>query len=127
MSAAKEIVKEGGTVICASECAEGIGSEDFKELLHGFKSPEDFMETIMSGGFFQADQWEVQKLAEVLCKCDVRLFSENLTREEIASCRCQPVDDLDREIMRALKSRGKHAGIAFIPDGPYTLVKGKSV
>ncbi len=119
---ALEIIKPGGTLICASECADGLGSDEFRNLLYGMENTAQFMEMIFSEGFFCPDQWEVQELVRVLDKCRVSLYSENLRDEEIIKCGCRPVKDLKEEIARVVRGLGAGARMAVIPEGPYALV-----
>ncbi len=118
---ALEIIKPGGTIICASECADGLGSGEFRNLLYGMENTAQFMDMIFSEGFFCPDQWEVQELVSVLDKCRVSLYSENLRDEEIIKCGCRPVEDLNEEIARVVRGLGAGARMAVIPQGPYTL------
>lgn len=112
------IIKPGGTLICASECADGLGSDNFRALLREMRSPRQFMDMLLSEGFFRPDQWEVQELVKVIEKCRVRIYSENLSEEEIVQCGCGPVKDINAEIARAF---GQKPRAAFIPQGPYAL------
>ena len=123
---ALDIIKPGGTLVCASECADGLGSDDFRNLLYGMKNPDEFMDMILSEGFFYPDQWEVQELIKVLSKCEVKLYSDNLTEEEIIKCRCGPVKDINAEIAGVLRALGEDGAVAFVPDGPYALAAGEA-
>ncbi len=120
---ALEIIKPGGTLICASECSDGLGSDEFRNLLYGMENTTQFMEMIFSEGFFRPDQWEVQELVRVLDKCRVWLYSENLREEEIIKCGCRPVKDLNEEIARVVRGLGAGARTAVIPEGPYALAE----
>ncbi len=115
---ALNIIKPGGTIICASECSDGLGSGNFRELLGMMRFPAQFMDMLLSEGFFRPDQWEVQELVKVLEKCRVKIYSGNLSDEEISQCGCEPVKDLNAEIIRA---SGPGLRAAFIPQGPYAL------
>jgi lactate racemase len=120
---ALEIVKEGGTILCAAECCDGVGSADFCELLFQMQSPESFIEMISQPGYFQCDQWEVEELVKVLKKVQVRLYSTGLTIEEIKRSHLYPISSIETGLRHSLKQFGPNATIAVIPEGPYVLTK----
>ena len=119
---AADIVKEGGVIICASRCTDGIGSREFRELLYGMKNTDEFMKMIFSDDYFCVDQWEVQELIKVLRKCAVKLYSGALSDDETRKCGCEPVSDLDGEIYRAVVNN-KNARVAVMPGGPHVLAR----
>ena len=69
MSAAVKIVKDGGTIICAAECRDGIPNHGaYGELLAARPSPRELLDMIMSPGFSSPDQWQVQIQAQIQLK-----------------------------------------------------------
>lgn len=120
---ALDIIKEGGTIIIASECRDGVGSKEFKEQLFSMKDIDEFMQMISREGYFCVDQWEVEELIKALRKCKIKLFAEYLRDEEIKKCWCEPVRDLNTAIIDTIKSYGKEAKAAIIPGGPYVLAR----
>ena len=79
MSAAYQVVKDGGAIVIAAECAEGIGHGHFEDLLQERSTPSALLELINSPGFSQFDQWEAQILAQILLKAEVHLYAETLS------------------------------------------------
>jgi lactate racemase len=120
---ALEIVKEGGTILCATECCDGVGSTDFRQLLFEMQDPASFIRMISEPGYFQCDQWEVEELVKVLKKVQVQLYTTGLSVEEIKRSHLQPISSIETGIRRSLKRYGKNASIAIIPEGPYVLAK----
>lgn len=120
---AADIVAEGGEIICAAECVDGIGSGNFRELLFGMESPEGFIKKISEPGFFVPDQWEVEELIKVLKKAKIRIYSGGLTDGEIRKSHMTPVRDISGAVRDSLERCGKDASVAVIPSGPYTMVK----
>jgi len=120
---ATDIVAEGGEIICAAECIDGMGSKNFRELLFGMESLDGFIEKISAPGFFVPDQWEVEELIKVLRKASVKIYSGGLTEEEIRKSHMTPVKDISAAIMESMGKYGEKASVAVIPDGPYTMVK----
>lgn len=117
-----EVIKDGGTIIIASECIDGIGSKDFKELLFNMKDIDEFIDMIKDKNFFRVDQWEVEELVKVLRKAKIKIYSENLSDEEIRKCWAEPVRDIDKEIENEIK-KNPNLKISIIPNGPYVIAK----
>ncbi len=120
---AAAILRKGGTVICASECSDGIGSDEFRKLLFEMKDPDSFMKMISRPDYFCVDQWEVEELLKVLRKARIALHTAGLSDEEVIKCHAQPIDSIEHGIEKALGEYGPRASIAIIPEGPYLLTK----
>lgn len=121
---ALEVVKEGGTILCASSCSDGIGSKEFRKLLGEMESPQGFIDMISQDNFFCVDQWEVEELVKVLKKSKVKLYCENLSEAEIKNvCHLLPLKSIEQGLMEAEKDYGKNYKLAVIPNGPYILTK----
>ncbi len=121
MSAAVQIVKPGGTIICASECSDGIPSHgNFFEILTSRPSPQEMLDMIEAPGYRVFDQWEAQKLALIQVKADVQLYS-SLDPELVRQVNLEPVLDLEAGIRQALEKHGSGARLAVLPAGPLTI------
>ncbi len=73
MSAAARIVAEGGTIILAAECREGVpAGSPLDQLLREARSPEEILTMLATPGFVRPEQWQaqiqalIQKMARVL-------------------------------------------------------------
>ena len=72
MSAAAKIVKDGGTIICAAECRDGLPSHgSYGAVLASAPSPAALLEMISSPGYSVPDQWQVQVQAQIQTKARV--------------------------------------------------------
>ena len=120
MSAAARIVKEGGNIIVAAECSDGVPLHgNFRELLRSRKSPAELLEMIRSSRETIQDQWQVQILAKILQKAQVYLYS-NLPDEEVISAHLSPVKDIARLVAQLNEGR-KGFRTAVLPEGPQTV------
>jgi len=115
------VLRKGGTILCASECADGLGSENFRFLLAHATDPEAFLRRISAPDFFQHDQWEVEELMKVLRVARVRLFS-TLSPSDARTAHAEPIESIQEGIEQTLAEYGPSASVAVIPDGPYTLL-----
>jgi nickel-dependent lactate racemase len=121
MSAAAQIVEEGGFILAASRCNDGFPDHgNFRKLLFEHDSPEAVLETICSPGFSLFDQWEAQLLALIRLKARVGLFSE-IRPEQVRRAHLEPVTEIGARISEELERAGRDAPIAVLPEGPMTI------
>lgn len=122
MSAACQIVRQGGGIIVAAECADGIPEHGlYSSLLRQGGSPEGVLEIIRQEGFSMHDQWQVQAQAQIQLIADVFVYSENLSDEQIRSVLLEPASSIEDTIGMLLDKYGKNARICVLPEGPQTV------
>ena len=120
MSAAAQIVGQGGVILAAARCNDGFPAHgNFRTLMTGHASPQAVLDTIMAPGFSMYDQWEAQLLALILLKARVGLFSE-ISAGEVRAAHLEPVGDLQRCLDEELRRCGD-APVAILPEGPMTI------
>lgn len=118
ISAAARIVKDGGTILIASECSDGIPEHGmFKTLLKDTKSPEVFFEKLREPGFLVQDQWQVQILMQILQKTKICLYSDRLSDEQIRACHLLPVHSIED----FCRKEGRGKSICIMPEGPLVI------
>ncbi|WP_207956038.1 lactate racemase domain-containing protein [Rubrobacter marinus] len=121
MSAAAQIVSEGGLILVASRCNDGFPDHgNFRKMLLEHDSPEAMLETIYSPGFSTYDQWQVQLFALILQKARVGLYSE-IEPDAVRRVHIEPVADITARIREELDRIGPDAPIAVLPEGPMTV------
>jgi nickel-dependent lactate racemase len=121
MSAAYQIVAEGGLIISVARCNDGFPDHgNFRKMLLEHDSPEAMLETIHSPGFSTFDQWQVQLFAQILQKARVALHSE-IPAEDVRRVHLEPVADIAARISEELETIGSNAPIAVLPEGPMTV------
>jgi nickel-dependent lactate racemase len=121
MVGALPAVKEGGSIVLAARCAEGLGSREFAEALLNHDDIEAFVSRLYEPGFFIPDQWEVQELAKARRKAHVLCFSEGIDADTLSRCFVEPVPSVEAGVRRALAQHGPGARLAVIPKGPYVV------
>ncbi len=121
MTAALPIVKKGGMLIIAAECAEGLGSEEFCEMATKFQSANSFIETILSNPVV-LDQWQLEECAKAARKVDVVLVSSGIPAPQLEKLFVRSCGSVEKAIKQGFEKYGPHASIGVIPKGPYTLV-----
>ena len=121
ISAAAQIVSDGGLIIAVSECADGFPAHgNFARLLFDHKSPQAILETILKPGFSMYDQWEAQLLAMIQVRAKVALFSA-LPAGEVRRAHMDYVENLDEYLMAVMRRLGADTPVAVLPDGPLTI------
>ncbi|MDQ3792523.1 MAG: nickel-dependent lactate racemase [Actinomycetota bacterium] len=121
MSAAYQVVSEGGLIISASRCNDGFPDHgNFRKMLLEHSSPEEMLETIYSPGFSVFDQWQVQLFALILQRARVALYSE-IPAGDVRRVHLEPVDDITARISEELQNIGSDAPVAVLPEGPMTV------
>jgi len=123
LTAVLPIIEEGGTIVIASRCEEGLGSPDFSELLLETTSAEAFFERLKDPDFFVIDQWQLQELCKVLLKAEVTLVSEGIAEEYAGRILVDHAPSVETALERALERHGADASIGVIPKGPYVLTR----
>lgn len=121
MSAAAEVVTDGGEIVTAARCNDGLPEHgNFARLLRESESPAQLLERIMQPGFRLHDQWQAQKLAVILQRARVSLYSE-LPPVAVEGAYLQPIADLDEHLAAVVNKLGPDAPIAVLPEGPMTI------
>lgn len=121
MVGALPAVKPGGTVIIASECAEGLGSPDFARVLLETDDLEAFMTHIAQPGVFVPEEWEVEELAKAVRHAEIVCVSSGVPAETLAQCFVTPAASVEEGVAQALKRHGANARLLAIPRGPYVI------
>jgi nickel-dependent lactate racemase len=121
MSAAYQIVSEGGLIVAASRCNDGFPNHgNFRTMLLEHSSPQEMLETIYAPGFSMFDQWQVQLFALILQRARVGLYSE-IPADDVRSVHVQPTADIAVAISEELERIGEDAPVAVLPEGPMTV------
>ena len=121
MSAAAQIVSDGGYIAAAARCDDGFPSHgNFKKLLFDHDSPRAILNTIEAPGFSLYDQWEAQVLALIRLKARVGLYSQ-IPPEDVRRAHLEPLDDIGAAVAGELRRVGPDAPVAVLPEGPMTI------
>ena len=121
MSAGARVLKEGGTLILAAECREGVpGGSPLDELLRSAGSTEEILAKLSTPGFVRPEQWQAQIQALVQRKAEVLVHSL-LDEKTVAACHLKSCPDISAEVARRLNAEGPETRLAVLPQGPLTI------
>jgi nickel-dependent lactate racemase len=122
VSAAAQIVRQGGAIIIATDCWDGIPEHGlYGQLLREASSPRDLLERVHAPGFLMQDQWEAQVQAQIQLKADVYVRTDNLSDAQIRSALLEPCACIEETVAALLEQYGPGARICVLPEGPQTI------
>lgn len=122
MSAAAQVVREGGSIIVAAECWDGIPDHgEYKNILHMADSPQALLEVLRRPGFLMMDQWEAYVQAKIQMRAEVYVKSRYLSDEEVRGALFQPCHQIEETLAGLLARYGPDARICVLPEGPQTI------
>ena len=121
LSAASQIVKDNGEILCLSECSDGIPSHGkFYSLLSEFSDPEQVDGMLSDPNFHCQDQWQVQILSQIAKKSNINLYTEGLSDKEIKNAFMFNAPDPQKFIDQKVKENTNIRG-CVLPEGPITI------
>jgi lactate racemase len=122
MKAAVGIVRDGGHILMAGACEDGIPDHGrYLELLVEAGSPQGFLDMMARPGFGEQDQWQVQIQALIQLKAEVHVYSDGLSDQQIRSALFTPCNDIGETVRRLAGEIGPQARICAMPEGPQTI------
>ena len=121
MSAAALIVRQGGAIVSASECSDGVPNHgNYAKILQMRETPQELLEMIEDPSFSMFDQWQVQVQAIIQNKADCYLYS-TLDDATVRQAKFKPLADLERAFTELVGRYGPEATVAVLPYGPLTI------
>ena len=115
---AKHAVKDGGIVILAASCKEGLGEGVFEQWFLEAEKPEDLIERIKRK--FELGGHKAAAIAMVMQSVKVYLVSD-LESDYVRKLFMVPFKDIQEAIDAALREQGENAKILLMPSGGSTL------
>jgi nickel-dependent lactate racemase len=121
MSAGARILADGGTLILACECREGVpAGSPLDQLLRSAASPEEILTLLATPGFVRPEQWQAQIQALIQRRAKVLVHS-TLPDDVVRACHLTPCHDIAAAVAAELERFGPGARVAVLPQGPLTI------
>ena len=118
MSAAYQVVKPGGPIVCAAECCDGFPAHgSYGEVLASQPSPEKLLAMINAPGYSTPDQWQVQVQYNIQDHARVVVHTGHLSDDELRAVHLEQTHD----ITQTVADEGDQATICVLPEGPQTI------
>ena len=122
MSAAYQVVKPGGTIVCAAECRDGFPDHgSYREVLASADSPVALFAEISARTVTLPDQWQVQIQARIQAGCRVVMHTSHLSDAQLATAHLEQTADVSATVADALAAAGPDARLCVLPEGPQTI------
>jgi lactate racemase len=123
IAGAAPVLKQGGEMVIASRCPEGMGSDEFIASMNEFTSPQEWIRRALAREFFYLDQWCAQEIFKWMGNHPLYLYSEGISDEQRARYGFLPSSDIESTVSMLLAKHGKQARWAVVPDGPYLILR----
>jgi nickel-dependent lactate racemase len=121
MSAGARILKEGGTLILAAECREGMPTgSPCDRLLRSAPTPAAVLEKIRTAPKPWPEQWQAQIQCLIQQRAEVLLHSR-MPDADVRAVHLTPCRDLAATVREKLAKHGPSARVAVLPQGPLTI------
>ena len=121
MSAGARILRDGGTLILAAECREGVpAGSPLDKLLRSAASPEEILALLATPGFVRPEQWQAQIQALIQRKATVLVYS-SLPDEIVRAAHLTPCHDIEKTVADLVRAKSNGTRIAVLPQGPLTI------
>ncbi|MEW9530966.1 nickel-dependent lactate racemase [Microbispora sp. NPDC049125] len=119
MSAAAQVVRPGGVIICAAECRDGFPDHgSYREVLTSAASPEALFEEISGRARTVPDQWQVQIQARIQSAARVIMHTSHLSDADLATAHLEQTGDIAATVGELLPAGGS---VCVLPEGPMTI------
>ncbi len=117
-----DILEPGGTLIIASQCSEGFGSQEFRAAQKRLVElgPERFLATLTAKSLAEVDEWQTEMQLKPMRVGDIQLYTTGLDAEERGITGVEIVDSVDAAVARSIE-RHRDPAVAVIPEGPYVV------
>jgi len=122
MSAAYQVVRPGGTIVCAAECRDGFPDHgSYRRVLASAPSPQALFADISARTETVPDQWQVQIQARIQSGSQVIMHTSYLSDAELATAHLRQTHDISATVAQALAAAGPDARLCVLPEGPQTI------
>jgi lactate racemase len=115
---AKYALKDGGAILLAAECPEGLGEKVFERWINEAHDKQELVDRLDYA--FEIGGHKAGILAKLTQRADVYLVSE-LQKEIVERTFLLCSRDLDSALQAAMRKYGPNARIAVMPFGAHTL------
>ncbi|MGY1718657.1 nickel-dependent lactate racemase [Blastococcus sp. SYSU DS0552] len=122
MSAAAQVVRADGLIVCAAECVDGFPDHgSYREVLTSAGSPQELLDMIGGREKTVPDQWQVQIQARIQSSARVVMHTSYLSDAELASAHLAQTADIGAAVAEEVAAVGPGARVCVLPEGPQTI------
>lgn len=117
-----DVLKPGGTLVIASECAEGIGSRHYRDAQARLVSlgPDAFLDTLLAKQLADVDEWQSEMQLKPMRAGSVYLYTTGLNDADHALTGVQRTLDIEQTVADSIRKHND-PDVVVIPEGPYVV------
>jgi nickel-dependent lactate racemase len=122
MVAPLDILEQGGDLIVASECSEGMGSRDYVDAQRRLLDlgQRGFAEAIAGKRFAAVDEWQTQMQLRAMARGRVHLYAPALPAADHALTGVASIASIEQAVLQSVRTSHDRS-VAVIPEGPYLV------
>ena len=122
MVGALGVLEDGGDLIVASECSEGLGSAEYRDAQRRLveQGPDGFLAGISGKPHADVDEWQTQMQTRSLARGRISLFTGGLGPSDRALTAVTHVSSVGEAVAESM-ARHRDSRVAVIPEGPYVV------
>ena len=122
MSAAAQVVRQGGLIVCAAECRDGFPDHgSYRSELAAASSPQELLERIAGRERTVPDQWQIQIQAAIQTHARVAAHTSYLDDDDLRAAHLEPISDVSAAVAEELATAGPGSRVCVLPEGPQTI------
>jgi lactate racemase len=122
ITAACHLARPGARILLVAECAEGMGSDEFKRMIKTIGDFQEYLDEVRNQPV-DVDRWQVEKLALAGAQNDIYFYTPGVTKAELGRLASRAFDNLDEAVAAMLRSLPGNARVTLVPEGPYTFAR----
>jgi len=120
ITAASNIVRQGGNILLFGACDEGVGAPEFTRMVCEHTSDTEFLKSIENVPV-TVDQWQLEKLALATQKAKVSYCVPGVPEQYIGGLWGPGFRDPSEAVKALFAELPASSRIAVVPEGPYVL------
>ena len=120
LTAAAHIVRDGGEILLAAACNEGLGGPEFSQLVRESDDASELLDAL-SRRSVRVDQWQAEKLAMVAKRAQLSFCVPGLSEADRAKLWGPSHGDAQTAVDGLVGRLQDGARIVVIPEGPYVF------
>lgn len=122
LTAAQHVLKPGGRMLVLGECAEGMGSPEFSQMVADYPGHAAFLDQIRRRRV-EVDQWQLERLALVGIKHELYFYTPGIAGAQLGALAPRSFSSLNQAVAALLDGLPREALVVLIPEGPYTYAR----
>ena len=120
LTAAAHIVRDGGEILLAAACDEGLGGPEFSHLVRESGDSSELLDTLAKRTV-RVDQWQAEKLALVAQRAQLSFCLPGLAEADRSKLWGPCYADAQAAVDGMVRRLPRGARVVVIPEGPYVF------